>query len=170
MARTYSYDATGNTLAYSNITATYNNRGRMKTLKKGSTTATFTYDALGELVKRTGGTPGTVHYVYDEAGHLLGEYNSTGGLVQETVWLGDTPVATLVYSSLAGLRNDMSEPQVGSVASGETVAINWVPNSDEVFRVRNERGSHEYRFVLKTVIDRREENPKSTPSSPFFVE
>ena len=76
----------------------------------------------------------------------------------------------LVYSSLAGLRNDMSEPQIDSVASGEAVAINWVPNSDDVFRVRNERGSHEYRFVLKTVLDRREENPRSTPSSPFFVE
>jgi RHS repeat-associated protein len=95
VSRTYTYDAAGNTLTYSNITATYNNRGRMKTLKKGSTTANFTYNALGELVKRTGGTPGTVHYVYDEAGHLLGEYNSTGALIQETVWLGDTPVATL---------------------------------------------------------------------------
>jgi hypothetical protein len=76
----------------------------------------------------------------------------------------------LVYSSLAGLRNDMSEPQVASVASGETVAINWVPNSDDVFRFRNERGSHEYRFVLKTVLDRHEENPSLTLSSPFFVE
>jgi hypothetical protein len=32
---------------------------------------------------------------YDEAGHLLGEYSSTGALVEETVWLGDIPVATL---------------------------------------------------------------------------
>ena len=34
-------------------------------------------------------------YVYDEAGHLLGEYDGTGALVEETVWLGDIPVATL---------------------------------------------------------------------------
>jgi len=26
--------------------------------------------------------------VYDEAGHLLGEYSGTGALTQETVWLG----------------------------------------------------------------------------------
>lgn len=38
---------------------------------------------------------GTVLYWYDEAGYLLGEYTSTGGLVEETVWLGDVPVATL---------------------------------------------------------------------------
>jgi RHS repeat-associated protein len=33
--------------------------------------------------------------VYDEAGHLIGEYDNSGGLIEETVWLGDTPVATL---------------------------------------------------------------------------
>jgi RHS repeat-associated protein len=94
VSRTYGYDAAGNTLSYSNITAAYNNRGRMSSLTKGATTATFTYNALGELVKRAGG-PGTVHYVYDEAGHLLGEYDGAGALIQETIWLGDTPVATL---------------------------------------------------------------------------
>jgi len=103
VSRTYTYDSAGNTLTYSNITATYNNRGRMKTLKKGSTTATFTYNAQGELVKRVGGTPGTVHYVYDEARHLLGEYNSTGALVQETIWLGDTPVAKLRPGTPVGI-------------------------------------------------------------------
>ncbi len=34
-------------------------------------------------------------YVYDQQGHLLGEYNSTGGIVNETVYLGNTPVAVL---------------------------------------------------------------------------
>src|SRR5262249_32573458 len=30
-----------------------------------------------------------------EAGHLIGEYDGSGNLIEETVWLGDTPVATL---------------------------------------------------------------------------
>ena len=38
---------------------------------------------------------GTVLYTYDEAGHLLGEYDGTGALIEDTVWLGDTPIATL---------------------------------------------------------------------------
>lgn len=33
--------------------------------------------------------------MYDEAGHIVGEYSSTGALVEETVWLGDLPVATI---------------------------------------------------------------------------
>jgi RHS repeat-associated protein len=36
-----------------------------------------------------------VLYAYDEAGHLLGEYDATGTLIEETAWLGDIPVATL---------------------------------------------------------------------------
>jgi RHS repeat-associated protein len=33
--------------------------------------------------------------MYDEAGHILGEYTATGALIQETIWMGDTPIATL---------------------------------------------------------------------------
>jgi uncharacterized protein RhaS with RHS repeats len=34
-------------------------------------------------------------FVYDKAGHLVGEYTGAGALIQETLWLGDLPVATL---------------------------------------------------------------------------
>jgi RHS repeat-associated protein len=54
----------------------------------------YVYNALGQLIEKSG-NDGTTLLVYDEAGHLLGEYSSTGALVQETVWMGDTPVATL---------------------------------------------------------------------------
>jgi RHS repeat-associated protein len=47
------------------------------------------------MMRTSGGASGTVLYMYDEAGHLIGEYTSTGALVEETVWLGDIPVATL---------------------------------------------------------------------------
>jgi hypothetical protein len=30
---------------------------------------------------------GTVQYTYDEAGHLLGEYDGIGTLIVETVWM-----------------------------------------------------------------------------------
>ena len=53
------------------------------------------YNALGQLAKSVGVAGGTAHYAYDEAGHVLGEYDAAGALIQETVWLGDIPVATL---------------------------------------------------------------------------
>ena len=82
-------------------TNTYWNNGRINTVTwvTGTTTNTATYDinALGQRVRKA--TPssvvGTRRFMYDEAGRLAGEYDSAGKLVQETVWLGDVPVATL---------------------------------------------------------------------------
>lgn len=102
LARTYSYDNAGNTLSYGGATFTYNNRGRMATASNGSVTATYVYNALGQRVKRAT-TSATALYVYDEAGHLAGEYTATGMLAQETVWLGDTPIATLRPNGSGGV-------------------------------------------------------------------
>ena len=56
---------------------------------------TLIYNALGQRIETSGGAAGAVLYAYDEAGHLLGEYDGAGALIEETVWLGDIPVATL---------------------------------------------------------------------------
>jgi RHS repeat-associated protein len=95
LSRTYTYDAAGHTTGYASMTATYNNAGRLKTVSNGSFTETLVYNALGQRIETTGGAAGTVLYSYDEQGHLLGEYDGSGNLIEETVWLGDIPVATL---------------------------------------------------------------------------
>ncbi len=94
-ARTYTYDTSGNVLTYLTNTFTYSDSNRMKTVKVGSSTTTYVINALGQRVKKSGGSAGTVLYMFDEAGHLLGEYTSTGALGEETVWLGYVPVATI---------------------------------------------------------------------------
>jgi RHS repeat-associated protein len=94
LARSYAYDNAGNTLAFGGGTFTYNHRGRMASASNGGVTATYTYNALGQRIRRVAAGVTTL-YVYDEAGHPAGEYTGAGDLIQETVWLGDTPVATL---------------------------------------------------------------------------
>jgi RHS repeat-associated protein len=64
-------------------------------VKNGTVTESLLYNAMGQMMSTSGGAAGAVLYMYDEAGHMLGEYSSTGALVEETVWLGDIPVATL---------------------------------------------------------------------------
>jgi RHS repeat-associated protein len=95
LARTYAYDAAGHTTSYASMTATYNDAGRLKTVTNGSATEALVYNALGQRIETSGGAAGTVLYWYDEQGHLLGEYDGSGNLIEETVWLGDIPVATL---------------------------------------------------------------------------
>lgn len=104
--KNYSYDAAGNMTSDGSYNYVYDNVGRfrqMLTLAGGSIT-NLIYNAQGHLAIKTNyGKP--VQFVYDEAGHLVGEYAdpATQNPTQETVWLGDTPVATLqpVSGSLA---------------------------------------------------------------------
>jgi RHS repeat-associated protein len=95
LTRTYTYDSSGNPASYTGASFTYNNRSRLLTATVGGSTTTYLYDALGQRIQKSGGPAGTVVFVYDQNGHLTGEYSSTGVLIEETVWLGDIPVATI---------------------------------------------------------------------------
>jgi RHS repeat-associated protein len=90
----YSYDAAGNTTSDGTRAYTFNQRGRLSQVTVGSNSTSYIYNALGQLIEKSG-SAGTTLLVYDEAGHLLGEYTGSGAVIQETVWMGDIPVATL---------------------------------------------------------------------------
>jgi RHS repeat-associated protein len=103
--RAFTYDAMGNLTFDGKYTYTYLNNGRINTVtwvtgtapNTTTNTATYNINALGQRVRKV--TPssvvGTRRFMYDEAGRLAGEYDGAGKLVQETIWLGDLPVATL---------------------------------------------------------------------------
>jgi RHS repeat-associated protein len=72
-----------------------NQRGRTTARTVSTGSSNYLYNALGQFISRTG-IGGTLYLVYDEAGHIVGEYAPGGSLVwQETVWMGDIPVATI---------------------------------------------------------------------------
>jgi RHS repeat-associated protein len=100
--RTYGYDLAGNTTSDGTRTFTYNDAGRMKTSTSASGTTTYSYNGLGERVKKQS-SAATTYFAYDEAGHLLGEYDAAADLIQETVWLGDIPVAVLKPNGGSGI-------------------------------------------------------------------
>ena len=96
-AKSYTFDAAGNTTSDGTTTWVYGGNGRPTSA--GSTT--FLINALGQRVKKTTGSSST-RFVYDEAGRLWGEYDGAGNLIQEFVWLGDLPVATLRDNGTGG--------------------------------------------------------------------
>jgi RHS repeat-associated protein len=99
--RSFSYDGAGNLTADTRSSTAYNyaynNRGRLAELDIGSTvTADYTYDGLERLAIRATSnmTPaGTTQYVYDLAGHLIAEADSSGNTLTEYAWLNDMPLA-----------------------------------------------------------------------------
>ncbi len=103
--RSLTYDAAGDTAVDSRPTTilafTHDASGRLAAAKTGALTTTYTNDGLGRRVSRSGygasSIPGGKQaFVYDASGHLLGEYDGTGKAIQETVWLGNLPVAVLI--------------------------------------------------------------------------
>ena len=98
-ARHLVHDDAGNTTSDSaGYTATYDMAGRLATLTKGGITTTYTYNAMGQRIRKVSSTgpQSTVIYVYDQQGQLLGEYDHEGKAIREYVWLQDVPIAVFM--------------------------------------------------------------------------
>jgi RHS repeat-associated protein len=92
------YDGNGNTLSAGNYAWSYDERNRMRDFRdRGTLTYTHGYNGLGERVLRVANAApaNSRQFVYDEAGHLLGEYTTAGVRVAEYVWLDDLLVAVV---------------------------------------------------------------------------
>lgn len=69
-------------------------------------------------------------YIYDEAGHLLGEYDANGIAYVEYVWLGDQPVAALYPTRTVYLFTDHKDtPLIGVDAVSKTSVWEWYPDA-----------------------------------------
>ena len=101
VVKTYLYDAAGNPTSDGVITFTWDAANRLNKIASGkgakAVSASYLYNGLGQRLIKTANvlTNAPWRYVYDEAGHLIGEYDKNNAARQETVWLGDTPVAVV---------------------------------------------------------------------------
>ncbi len=94
-AKANSYDDAGNLLSDGTVRYDYSPRGRLVKVTNGSTVVSSRYNALGQRVEKSAGDV----FMYDEAGHLIGEYTKSGARMQrEIVYLGDEPVALLTQT------------------------------------------------------------------------
>jgi RHS repeat-associated protein len=101
----------------------------METTSAFGVTTRYRYNGRGERVVKASSAAST-YYVYDEQGHLLGEYDATGRPVQETVYLGDLPVVVIkpgvsgpaVYYVYA---DHLHAPRVLTRASDQQIVWRW---------------------------------------------
>jgi RHS repeat-associated protein len=93
-ARSFGYDNAGNTTSDSaGYTATYGLNGSIASITKAGVTGSYDYDAQRRRIRKVTSTGGTVIFVYDIEGQLLGEYDQTGKPLREYVWMNNIPVA-----------------------------------------------------------------------------
>ena len=73
-------------------------------------------------------TPSTSYYVYDEAGHVIGEYDASGNPVQEHIYLGDRPVAVVQNGNASAVdyvTTDQLNTPRAVTDSSQTVEWSW---------------------------------------------
>jgi RHS repeat-associated protein len=122
-------------------TYTYSARGRLIAETRASGNFSYLYNAFEQRVYKSGPsgviTTGTAYYMYDEAGHLVGEYDATGKASYETVYLGDLPVAALTQAALG--QTQVSYIYADHLNTARVIvrptdqAIQWQWGSDEPF-------------------------------------
>jgi RHS repeat-associated protein len=108
-AKSNTYDNAGNLLADGTIQYGYSPRGRLIKVTNGATVVQSRYNALGQRVEKSNGDV----FMYDEDGHLIGEYSkSTGRMQREIVYLGDEPVALLTQTVTGTAPSQVVTPNV----------------------------------------------------------
>jgi uncharacterized protein RhaS with RHS repeats len=92
---------------------------------------TYMLNGLGQRVKKVVGRTTTL-FAYDDAGRLLGEYNGST-VVQETLWLGDMPLATVMPSGKGSVVYYIHADHLNTprrlTDNQKTVVWSWEPAS-----------------------------------------
>jgi len=130
-ANSYTYDAAGNITDDGTNTYTWNDAGQLAEVLVSSTpVGTYTYDSQNRRTKKVAGA-NTTHYVYGAGGLLYGEYDNSGNLIREYVYLNGAPLAQVDAGSpevLTYLHTDhLGTPRFGTNAGGSQV---WAWNGD----------------------------------------
>jgi len=123
LARSYVYDAAGNVTGDGTNSFLIDMTGRLRDASGAWGYAMYRVDGLGRRVQKMRYIPNALPYregtyvetffAYDDAGHLIGEYDANGLAIQETMWLGDTPVAVLKAGVLYYVHADhLDAPRV----------------------------------------------------------
>jgi len=117
----FTYDAMGNATGDGAFVYNYSDRGRLAQVNKAGSLTQFGINGLGQRVAKTVGGVSTL-FVYDEAGHLLGEYAADGTALRETVWLGDMPVAVMTNGAVYSIYTDqLNSPRAIADSTGKVL-------------------------------------------------
>jgi RHS repeat-associated protein len=143
-AKANTFDPAGNVTSDGTVSYTFADRGRLKRVVKLSVPTDYVYNAFGERTAKsgTGVDTGANFYLYAGASQLVGEYNVGATPIEETIFLGDIPVAVLVGGSAEPLyvySDHLGTPRIISSSSDNTIIWRW--DSADPFGVDQPIGS-----------------------------
>lgn len=127
------YDAAGNTIAIGDATLVPDAAGRLSSVsEQGRSLVSYGYDAADQRIMRTetaGAKTGLI--LYDEAGHWLADYDSTGKVTRQAVWMGDYLVGLVDNGNLLYVEPDhLGSPRAIIDPVSKAVLWRWRPSND----------------------------------------
>jgi RHS repeat-associated protein len=131
--KTRRYDAAGNTIAIGDATLVPDAAGRLSSVsEQGRSLVSYGYDAADQRIMRTetaGVKAGLI--LYDEAGHWLADYDSTGKVTRQAVWMGDYLVGLVDNGKLLYVEPDhLGSPRAVIDPVSKAVLWRWRPSND----------------------------------------
>lgn len=102
-ARSFTSDAAGNITSDVGTTAkafTWNADGQLAEATVGAAlVGSYRYDHMRRLVSKLPTLPSpAIHYIHDQFNNVIAEYDSTGVLYREYIWLEERPLAVVMHS------------------------------------------------------------------------
>ena len=117
------YDARGSVTNNQRGAFAYDQRGNLSQSTVGTTVGTYAYNVFNQRVKKTVGANSTI-FLYDEASNLAGEYNASGAMLSEHIYLGALPIGVKQGGTIYGVHADyLGTPRV--ITSGAAVVWKW---------------------------------------------
>lgn len=111
-SQTRTYDNAGNTTQIDSDTYSYNNQNRLSQATVNGQTVDYIYNSLGQMTIRQTAADTTISF-FDQNGLLIGEYDGTGSLIREYVYLNGEPLALAdTTASYYYLNNHLGTPQI----------------------------------------------------------
>ncbi|WP_448099140.1 RHS repeat-associated core domain-containing protein [Luteibacter yeojuensis] len=127
------YDAAGNTIAIGDATLAYDAVGRLASAsEQGRLLVTYGYNAADERIVRTeAGGAKSGFILYDEMGHWLADYDSTGKVTRQAVWMGDYLVGLVDGGKLLYVEPDhLGSPRSVIDPERKITLWRWRPSDD----------------------------------------
>jgi RHS repeat-associated protein len=119
--RSYTYDAAGNVIGDGQHALNYDGFNRLAGVDG---MVSYLLNGINQRVGKLAQGVLTT-YVYDDEGHLLGEYDASGAPLQETVYLGDTPVMVLKPSGVFFIDADQIDTPRAIRDGSNNVVWTW---------------------------------------------
>jgi RHS repeat-associated protein len=132
-------DSVGNTLDDGTLQYDYTPAGRLSGVyQNGNLLARYQYNAIGQRAAKTTES-GTIHYHYDQSGHLILETRGDGQPMRTYIWLDEMPVAQIGWrlGQGNGHANGIFKGKANPPASGNSWSevVTWL-HSDHLLTPR----------------------------------